>query len=67
MAYEGHRWVDIRNLGPKAGIVGVERVTADCSANGACQLELSDVRLQALPIPIVELDANPTIQQTTGY
>lgn len=67
LAYEGHRWVDIRNLGARAGIVGIERVAADCATFGACQLQLSDVRLQALPIPLDELDANSVIQQNVGY
>jgi len=67
LAYEGHRWVDMKRIGAKAGIFGVERPTVDCDINGACSLSLNDIRMKAVPIPIIELDANGVIQQTTGY
>lgn len=67
LAYEGHRWVDLKRLGALAGAFGIERPSSDCDVNGACSLALTDIRMKAIPIPIVELDANATIQQTTGY
>lgn len=68
LAYEGFRWVDIKRLGELAGLSGIIRVPSDCDVNNAaCELLFPSVTLQALPIPLVELDANTTIQQTSGY
>lgn len=66
-AYEGFRWVDMKRLGTKAGISGIVRAAADCAINGACTLDITDIRMQALPIPLSELNGNSVIQQTTGY
>ncbi len=67
LAYEGHRWVDLKRLGQKAGISGIVREPQDCAINGACTLAITDHRLASLPIPIEELDANANIQQNPGY
>lgn len=66
-AYEGFRWVDLKRLGSRAGVTTLQRAADDCAINGACSLPLSDIRMQAVPIPISELDANDVIQQTDGY
>lgn len=66
LAYEGHRWVDLKRLGQKAGIPGIIRDPADCEVNGACALPIDDYRFTG-PIPLVELDANPNIQQNQSY
>lgn len=67
LAFEGHRYLDLRRLGPIAG-VDINRAAADCEANSACFLSTSDFRF-VMPIPITELAANPAIvpQQNPGY
>ncbi len=67
LAYEGFRWVDIKRLGARAGISGIVRAPVDCEINSACSLPLSDITLQAFPIPLIELNANDVIEQTAGY
>lgn len=66
LAYEGHRWVDLKRLGQKAGLPGIIRDPLDCAVNSACTLSITDHRF-TVPIPLVELDANPNIQQSAGY
>lgn len=65
-AFEGHRWLDLKRLGADAG-QNVERDAVDCAINGACSLSVTDFRMRALPIPLVELNANENITQNTGY
>ncbi|QSS97756.1 RagB/SusD family nutrient uptake outer membrane protein [Psychroflexus sp. ALD_RP9] len=69
LAFEGHRYVDIKRLGEKAN-VNIERGESDCVPfGGVCTLESSDYRFNSLPIPIVEFNANPDLrqQQNPGY
>lgn len=65
LALEGHRYIDLKRLGVLAG-VAVERDPQDCSFNGSCTLPTTDYRF-TLPIPLDELNANPTIQQNPQY
>ncbi|MFN3137635.1 MAG: RagB/SusD family nutrient uptake outer membrane protein [Allomuricauda sp.] len=65
LAFEGHRWKDLKRLGTAAG-QQIERDPLDCAVNGACTLNPTDNRF-TMPIPIVELSANPNIQQNPGY
>ncbi|WP_026976513.1 RagB/SusD family nutrient uptake outer membrane protein [Flavobacterium tegetincola] len=67
LAFEGHRYIDLRRVGPKAG-VDIIRDPADCAVNGACTLSSSDYRF-VMPIPSSEIGANPAIapQQNPGY
>lgn len=67
LAFEGHRYLDLRRLGPLAG-VDINRDPADCEEYNACFLSSSDHRF-VLPIPISEIGANPAIagQQNPGY
>jgi len=65
LAFEGHRYVDLRRLGPLAG-VGVDRDPRDCEFNGFCTLPADDHRF-VLPIPRAETAANTNIQQNPGY
>lgn len=67
LAFEGHRYIDLRRLGTLAG-VGVDRYFRDCAFNNFCSLPANDHRF-IMPIPQTELTANPTIvnQQNPGY
>lgn len=67
LSFEGHRYIDLRRLGVKAG-VGVDRFSRDCEFNSFCTLDADDYRF-VLPIPQTELTANPVIrsQQNPGY
>ena len=67
LAFEGHRYIDLRRVGPKAG-VDINRNPLDCAINGACFLSSSDYRF-VMPIPSSEIGANPAIaaQQNPGY
>lgn len=67
-AFEGHRYLDLKRIGAKAGVQGVDRYTKDCEPYGACSLPINDHRF-TLPIPSQEINANPTIkdQQNPGY
>ena len=67
LAFEGHRYLDLRRLGPLAG-VDINRDPADCEEYNACFLSSSDYRF-VMPIPISEIGANPAIagQQNPGY
>lgn len=65
LAYEGHRYVDLRRLGARAGVT-VDRDPIDCAVNGSCTLAITDHRW-TVPVPQIELDANPNVTQTAGY
>ena len=66
LAFEGHRYVDLRRLGAKAGGVSVDRTVSDFAFNQAFELPIDDHRW-TLPIPRAESAANPDIQQNPGY
>lgn len=67
LAFEGHRFIDLKRLGVAAG-VSISRNAADDRLNASTPLTLSitDYRW-ALPIPASEINGNPTIQQNPGY
>lgn len=70
LAFEGHRFHDLKRLGARAD-QGVLRDPLDCNVigvNGACSLPATDHRF-TLPIPQAELIANPNLreQQNPGY
>lgn len=67
-AFEGHRYLDMKRIGAKAGSNGFERYSKDCVVNAACNLPVNDFRM-TLPIPTTELNSNPIIknQQNPGY
>src|SRR5690554_3892951 len=66
-AFEGHRYLDVKRLGTKAG-VGFVRDPQDCVRNSACELDPNDYKM-TLPIPRAEVIANPNIaqNQNPGY
>lgn len=68
LAFEGHRYKDLKRSGV-AGNRGINRDPIACNLQGnACTLPASDFRF-TLPIPIVEINANPGIsaEQNPGY
>ena len=67
-AFEGHRYLDMKRLGDKAGSAGFERYSKDCIVNGACNLPALSYKL-TLPIPSTELNSNSIIkgQQNPSY
>ncbi len=64
LCYEGHRYLDLKRLGAKAG-VNVQRNTNDCFDYQACGVP--DAYKYTFPIPIIELKANLEIEQNSGY
>lgn len=68
-AFEGHRYLDMKRIGAKAGSPGFQRYAKDAVVNGTeAGLPVTDHRM-TLPIPTSELNANPKIreQQNPGY
>ena len=65
LAFEGHRYVDLRRLGEKAN-AAIDRTAIDCAINSACSLPIGDYRF-VMPIPVIELNANSNIQQNPNY
>lgn len=66
LAYEGHRYLDLKRIGADLN-VGVERNATDCGSFSApCSLPRSDFRF-TLPIPQSELNANSNMVQNPGY
>ena len=67
LAYEGHRWVDIKRLGAK-GNRTLDREPLDCAAVNAaeCSMPNTDKRF-TMPIPLNEIDINPLLAQNPGY
>lgn len=67
LAFEGHRYIDIKRLGVKAGGLGIDRYSRDCEDYNACTLPPTDHRF-TMPIPTAEIIANPVIgAQNPGY
>lgn len=67
LAFEGHRYLDIKRLAALAGVQGIDRnVTDDNVRNLPLTLPLTDYRF-TLPIPQLEIAGNVTIQQNPGY
>ena len=66
LAFEGHRYLDLKRLGSELGI-GIDRDERDCeSFTAPCNLPAGDYRF-TLPIPRNEINANPGIEQNPGY
>lgn len=67
-SFEGHRFLDIKRLGEELNL-DITRIPEDCnsfSGSSECTLPRSDYRF-TFPIPNTELNANPNIEQNTGY
>lgn len=66
LAFEGHRYADLKRLGADAG-VSIDRNASDDFLTGTpLTLSLTDHRW-TLPIPASEINGNPGIQQNPGY
>ena len=65
LAYEGHRYVDIKRLRNVVN-AGIVRDPADCGGAAPCELGISDARF-TLPIPQAEMDTNSNMVQNVGY
>ncbi|MDP5077707.1 MAG: RagB/SusD family nutrient uptake outer membrane protein [Nonlabens sp.] len=68
LAFEGHRYIDIKRLGALAN-QGYDRNDTDCSLypSSECDISFNDFRARALPIPQSELQGNPGITQNPMY
>jgi starch-binding outer membrane protein, SusD/RagB family len=70
LAFEGHRWKDLKRLGQRANQDAV-RDPMDCAFfrfADACRLASDDYRF-TLPLPLIEFNGNPGLreQQNPGY
>jgi len=66
LAFEGHRYVDLRRLGAEAGVSIDRNANDDFNPNTPLTLNITDFRF-TLPIPSSEILGNPSIQQNPGY
>jgi len=67
LAFEGHRYIDIKRIASLAGVQGIDRNDTDDSILGQpLTLSLADYRF-TLPIPQDEIAGNVTVQQNPGY
>jgi hypothetical protein len=66
LAYEGHRYIDLKRLGSRAGGLTIDRYTRDCELVPTCSITTDDYRF-TVPVPISEINANGQIQQNPGY
>jgi hypothetical protein len=66
LAFEGHRYVDLRRLGAEAGVSIDRNANDDFNPNTPLTLNITDYRF-TLPIPSSEILGNPSIQQNPGY
>lgn len=65
LAFEGHRYIDLRRLGAEAN-VSIDRSNQDDIVATPTTLSITDYRF-TMPIPSSEILGNPTIQQNPGY
>lgn len=66
LAFEGHRYLDLKRSGKAAG-VSIDRDRTDDKFDTPLTLPIDDYRMRSLPIPKPELQGNPNIQQNPGY
>jgi hypothetical protein len=65
LAFEGTRYIDIKRFRNDLN-EGLNRDARDCDGNIPCNIPLND-RRWVFPIPIVETNANPNIQQNPEW
>lgn len=66
LCFEGHRYIDMKRLGTLAGQTLDRDPTDDQITGSPLSIPNNDYRF-TLPIPLDELNGNPTIQQNPGY
>lgn len=66
LAFEGHRYLDLKRSGKAAG-VAIDRDRTDDKFDTPLTLPIEDYRMRSLPIPKSEQQGNPSIQQNPGY
>lgn len=66
LAFEGHRYIDLKRLGGEAGVSIDRNANDDFNPNTPLTLNITDYRF-TLPIPSAEILGNPSIQQNPGY
>lgn len=66
LAFEGHRWLDLKRIGREIGI-GVDRLSVDAASFTAPEDLLPNDYRWTLPIPQAEINANRVITQNIGY
>ncbi len=67
LCFEGHRYIDLKRIGAKAGVSGTNRFIADsqnASAENPLNISIGDYRF-TLPIPQAELNVN-SLPQNPG-
>src|SRR5690554_3776234 len=63
-AFEGHRYLDVKRLGSKAGLTSFfVRDPKDCEEFNVCEIPSSDEYKLTLPIPRSETQSNPVIRE----
>ena len=65
LAFEGHRWVDLKRLGVVANVT-IDRDPVNCTIFNACSLSATDHRF-TMPIPQSQIDVDPELVQNPGY
>lgn len=65
LAYEGHRYIDLRRTRDITN-QGIVRDPADCGGATPCELPVNDHRF-TLPIPQGEMNGNANMEQNPGY
>ncbi|MFD2566323.1 RagB/SusD family nutrient uptake outer membrane protein [Pseudotenacibaculum haliotis] len=65
LAFEGHRWVDLKRLGVTANVT-IDRDPVNCTIFNACSLSATDHRY-TMPIPQSQIDVDPELVQNPGY
>ncbi|MDP2161003.1 MAG: RagB/SusD family nutrient uptake outer membrane protein, partial [Flavobacterium sp.] len=64
LAFEGHRYIDLKRLGTDAGVTETDRFIQDsenASATNPYNISVTDYRF-TLPIPQGEINVNPLVQ-----
>jgi len=64
LCFEGHRYIDLKRIGPKAGVTQTNRFIKDSensSATNPANISVTDFRF-TLPIPQLEINVNPLTQ-----
>lgn len=65
LAFEGHRYVDIKRYRNILN-VGIDRDPRDCPGGIPCTVQITSEKF-IFPVPIAEINANPDITQAPGY